>query len=291
MSKQVKQLLTQVSPEDSRDYTPAVVGEVTPKELPDKYIPEVKQPIFMQWFSSECVAHAIVTMLQYCEQKLGWTPNNYSRGFIYANRNGEDMNVDGMYPRKALKILLKEGTCSYYSFRWGQSQLDRVIEKFEPQQEELEKEALQYRTILNYYRLNTIEDIKTAVYNNGAAIISIRTFGSFLFDNKLNPRKDYTGNYSNHCVAVIGWDGDYLICQDSYSKFAHLGRGGLFYLHKDYMINEAWSVSMNDYEPEKRPDIVVDENVKTWGYAGYFCEWLIGGVVRFFKKTFSKKEK
>ena len=51
------------------------------------------------------------------------------------------------------------------------------------------------------------------------------------------------------------------------------------------------SIPVPDYEPEKRPDIVVDENVKIWGYVGYFCEWLIGGIVRFFKKTFSKKEK
>lgn len=289
MSKLTKQLLTQVSPEDSRDYTPATIGEVE-IELPDKYIPEIKQPVFMQWFSYECVAHAIVTMIQYCEQKHGWTPNNYSRGFIYANRNGENTNVEGMFPRKALKIFLKEGTCSYYSFRWGQSQLDRVMEKFEPQQEKLEQEALQYRTILNYYKLSNFDEIRTAIYNNGAAIISIRTFGTFLLDNKLEPRKNYTGKYGNHCVAAIGWDGDYLICQDSYSPLAHLGRGGLFYLHKDYMVNEAWSVTMNDYEEEKRPDIIVDKNVKTWGYIGYFCEWLFGGIGRFFKNRFKKKE-
>ena len=57
------------------------------------------------------------------------------------------------------------------------------------------------------------------------------------------------------------------------------------------MINEAWSVKMNDYELEKRPDIIPKKEEKTWGYVVYFCECLFGRIGRFFKKTFSKKEK
>ena len=266
-----KQLLTQISPVDERDYTPKSLG-IEERELPDRYEPENKLQIFCQHLSSTCVAHALVTMLQYCEQKKGYTPNNYSRGFIYANRNGENMNVSGMYPRKALNILKKEGTCSYYSFRWGQSTLNRTLRKFNPIQEELEKEALNYAIVDTYYSLNGFEEIKNAVYENGAAIVSIPVYATTLFRHKLNPRKSYEHKEGNHCVAVIGWDRDYLICQDSYSPLRPLGV--TFLIHKDYKINEAWSVILKE---EKRPDIIPTNNEKYWGYLKYLVDWLMGG--------------
>lgn len=278
-----KQLLTQLSPEDARDYTStSVKEEIT--ELPDKFVPEERQQVFFQAFSSQCVAHAIVTMIQYCEQKQGKVPNNYSRGFIYANRNGEDMNVSGMYPRKALKIFQKEGTCPYYSFRWGQSSLSRVIKKFEERQVELEDEALNYTVIDSYYRLYSFDELKQAIYNNGAAIISVPCWAMFLYQKKVNPRDEYESKHSNHCMCAIGWDGDYIICQDSYSPLAHFN-GGLVYIHKDYAIREMWSVKLKDREI---PRIQVNGDVKYWGYIGYVCEWLFGGIIEFFKNKCRK---
>lgn len=278
MSKIEKQLLTQISPLDERDYTTKSLG-IELKELPDKYEPEHKLQVFCQHLSYTCVAHAVVTMLQYCEQKKGYTPNNYSRGFIYANRNGEDLNVSGMYSRKAMKILQKEGTCSYYSFRWGQSTLKRTLRKFEPIQEELEKEAQAYTVVDKYYSLNGFEEIKNAVYTNGAAIISIPVYASTMFLHKLNPRKSYDGKRGNHCVAVIGWDGDYLICQDSYSPLRAFN--GYFLIHKDYKLNEAWTVIL---KKEKRPDITPTSTEKYLGYVKYLFEWITGGFEGLFVK-------
>ena len=274
MSMSNKRLLTQISPEDSRDYTTQTVNEEV-TELPDKYLPENRMQVFNQALSSQCVAHAIVTMIQYCEQKQGKVPNNYSRGFIYANRNGEDMNVSGMYTRKALKIFQKEGICPYYSFRWGQSSLSRVIKKFETNKEELEKEALNYTVIESYYRISSFDALKQAIYNNGAAVISVPCWATFLYQKKVEPRKEYTSTHSNHLLCAIGWDGDYIICQDSYSPLAHFN-GGLVYIHKDYKKNEMWSVKLKTNT--ERPQYTPTNEEKYAGYIKYLFQWLFGWI-------------
>lgn len=263
-------LITQISPIDSRDYIPSTVNEQLNTSLPDKFMPDKKQQVFCQWLSSTCVANALVTMLQYCEQKAGLTPNNYSRGFIYANRNGEDINVSGMYPRKALKILQKEGVCSYYNFRWGQSSLKRTLKKFEPLESQLEEDAKQYIEVDSYYKLNSFEELKTAIYNNGAAIISIPVFMPYLFIQTLNPKEDYSKKSGNHCIAAIGWDGDYIICQDSYGFLT--GKNGIIKVHKDYKINEMWSIKLKSTE---RPSIIPTSEEKYLGYIKYIFKWLL----------------
>lgn len=280
-----KQLLTQISHPDNRDYIPSTVNEFQ-SELPKTFTQSIKQPVMCQYFSYTCVAHAIVTMLQYCEARLGYYTSNYSRGFIYANRNSENTNINGMYPRKALKILLKEGVCSYYRFRWGQSQLERIMDKFYPIEKPLEEEASKNKPITSYYRLNGINEIKTAVYNNGAAIISIPMFKLSLLKRKFKPHKSYDKKVGNHCVAVIGWDGDYLICQDSYSPLR--GKKGLFYVHKDYLINEAWSVIIDT--SYSRPRITVTNKEKYFGYIKYITEWFFGGIKLFISNLFSRNK-
>lgn len=276
-----RELLTQVSPGDERDFTAETVGEEQ-VNLPLNYLPDVRQPVMCQWFSSTCVAHGLVTMLQYCEAKRGFPTNNYSRGFIYANRNDEDMNVSGMYLRKALKIMQKEGTYSYYSFRWGQSSLSRTLEKFESIGENLEEEASLLSPMFSYYRLNSFAELKRAIYNNGAAVISLKVPKNYLFCTRVEA--DTRHKNSNHCVAVIGWEGDYLICQDGYSPLR--GEKGLFYVHKDYAINEMWSIKLTG--KERGWNIVPTFKEKYLGYVTYLLEWALGGLIFNIKRLFTK---
>lgn len=260
------------SPIDARDYTPSSLNLDNP-ELPESYEPGRKMPVLFQAFSSQCVAHALATALGYCEIRKGWNPNNYSRGFVYANRNGLDESLEGMHIRNALKVLQKEGDCPYYSFRWGQSSLKRTTKKFLERQEELEREALDYEIVGEYYSLSGFEEIKQAIYREGAAVLSISPDpNDFLYFYRKDFGKGNAGDPSRgrHAVCAYGWDGDWLLCQDSYSPLAHFG--GRFRLHRDFPVNEAWAFRLD----KGREDYVPTANERYAGYLKYLAEWLFG---------------
>ena len=140
----------------------------------------------------------------------------------------------------------------------------------------LEKEALNYTVIDSYYRISSFEALKQAIYNNGAAVISIPCWATFLYQKKVEPRKEYTSTHSNHLLCAIGWDGDYIICQDSYSSLAHFN-GGLVYIHKDYKKNEMWSVKLKTNID--RPQYTPTNEEKYLGYVKYLFQWLFGWIV------------
>lgn len=239
MNKKVNNLKI-FSPDDARDYK----LEKEEKILPEKYEPEKRLPVSNQWSSSMCVSHAISTVLSYCEMKQhGYDePNEYSRGFIYGNRNGENENMEGMYVRDAIKILQKEGDCLHRQFRWHMSRVGLIVKKFKEREDELQKDAEPYK-ITSYYRLTTDEEIKQAIYKYGAAVMAYPTRKSNGTDIK--PASDkVTGS---HAVAVIGWDDAGWIIQNSWGKL--YGKGGFFHMDYDYDWKECWSFEIAEKTP------------------------------------------
>lgn len=243
------------SPIDSRDYTMQTVGLQSVK-LPEEYEPEKRRPVKYQNWSSCCIAFASCTTMEYCEQKLGLVPNDYSRGMIYLNRNNEDVDVDGMYTRKALKILQKEGTCQYHEYRWAHNTHDVLFEIGEGKEEKLEPLAAPYK-IKSYFALNSIEEIKQTVYQEGACVCCYPVFHSF--ENVLTVPEEGEKQHGRHAVTCIGWRKEGFILQDSYSELAHFFSSvgpGCFLMPFEYYeamkkTLEFWGIIVNPDAPRK----------------------------------------
>lgn len=241
MSKLVNKLKI-FSPEDSRDYTIATAS-LAEEELPEEYMSEKRIPITNQFWSSSCVSHALSTTMSYCELKQGYDEANiYSKGFIYANRNGEHMNIEGMVTRDAIKILQKEGDCLHHEFRWHMSDLETVSFAFEKKEKELEEKASPYK-IKSYIRLYSDDDIKRAIYRLGAVVMCYPTRKSN--DTYIEPASDATTG--SHAITVIGWDKTGWWLQNSWGKCA--GDSGMFHMAYDYDWREAWTFTLEPNMP------------------------------------------
>ena len=254
------------SPVDSRDYTIQTVG-IEKVELPTTYEPEKRRPVRYQNWASTCVGFSICTTMEYCEQKLGLEPNRFSPAMVYLNRNNEDLDVDGMYTRKALKILQKEGTCQYHEYRWAHNTHDVLFEIGEGKEEKLEPLAAPYK-IKSYFALNSIEEIKQTVYQEGACICCYPVFHSF--ENVLTVPEEGEKQHGRHAVTCIGWNEDGFILQDSYSKLAHVGSpvgAGFFLLPFGYYESmksklEFWGIQITPDTPRK-PASAGDKTINT----------------------------
>lgn len=246
----------QLSPEDSRDYTVATVLQAD-VDLPDSYLPIKELIVTNQWASSQCMVHAATTCLSYCQQKQGNEEvTRFSPGHLYANREPEDMNVAGMYPRKALKVLQKEGVCPYYTFRWGASPLPVTTREFIKAGEEyLASKAKEYCPTLNYFRIQNYEELKQSIFQNGAAIVSMPVFQTF--GSHITVPKEGKKEKGRHAVCAIGWtEGDEIICQDSYSSLR--GDGGKIYVSKEFIETQAvelWGIQLTDEVPVYKPTV------------------------------------
>ena len=276
------------SPEDKRDYNLDTVG-IGLIELPEEFIPEKRIPITNQFWSSMCVSHALSTTMSYCELKQGLEPNEYSKGFIYGNRNGYNETMEGMFTRDAIKILHKEGDCPHQYFRWHMSSVETVVKAFKKKEIPLQEQALPHR-IKSYVRLYGVEEIKQAVYQYGACVLCYPTRKS----NKtyIEPATDKQTGY--HGIKVIGWRKDNFILKNSWGKLA--GDHGLFYMNFNYDWREAWLLILRDDVPRKpapKGDWFFDicNNIKEFIIG--LWDWLGIGIknyaVPWFKKLFKRE--
>lgn len=234
------------SPLDVRDYTRDQVC-LTTYPIPKTYrISGMK--ILNQGSVGSCVAHACATALGYGELKTSPTAHDYSRGFIYGNRRATDHQGEGMYVRQALKQLNHCGDCEYKDFPYNEV-YPKVKARIEADKDNLLKKAEPYK-VVNYFRCYTDEDVKLALLNQGAVVISIPVYDSFAADCPIPAADDkYRGG---HAMCVVGWDETGWIIQNSWS--ALWGNKGCLHLPYKYPINEFWGITVNPTIPEPKKE-------------------------------------
>ena len=237
----------QPSPIDVRDYTIEMVA-MAEAPLPETYLC-ASMKVLNQGSVGSCVAHACATAMGYGEKKGGaTTAHDFSRGFIYGNRKGTDYQGEGMYIRQALKQLNHCGDCEYEDFPYNET-YPNVKKKIDKDKENLYAKAEPFK-IVNYFRCYTNDEVKRALLNQGAVVISIPIYSSFSADCPMPSEKDtYKGG---HAMCVIGWDETGWIIQNSWSK--SWGKKGTLHLPYEYPINEFWGITVNANVPlpEKR---------------------------------------
>ena len=224
------------SPHDYRDYP---VAKVIPMgTYPEEYIPELTK-VKNQGSVGACVAYALSTIKEYQERKEKTIYTQYSANFIYGNRADTDYQGEGMFPREALKRLLEFGVCreSLMPGIWTYPAQKKLFN------ETVYKAALPQR-VKTYASINTIEEVKNAIYFNGPVLIVIPVYNSFCFcgysgDLSLPYSAEQINGY--HAIVAIGYTKDRLIIQNSWGE--NWGKGGLCYMPLNYPITEKWAIT------------------------------------------------
>jgi len=214
---------------DIRDYFYKSSG----KALPSKFnLREFTGDIEDQLQTGSCVANATVSGLEMLKAKDG-VIEDYSRLFLYYNLRepyedlkGKDI---GSHLRDGFKSVSKLGICLENEWEFNPS-------KIHERPDESCYESAKKRLVTRYERINiyndsfldkeldSIEDIKDAVYNGFAVTISCNV-GRSLYNIRANIKDhNYLGvngdSVGGHAMLVIGWDDELggLIVENSWGK-------------------------------------------------------------------------
>ncbi|HUV85165.1 MAG TPA: C1 family peptidase, partial [Methanosarcinales archaeon] len=156
-------LLVKKSPPDKRDWK---AKTIYPKiVLPEKTNNRVLMlAVRDQGNQGSCVAMAGSAMKEW-QEVFDWNLESYlSPQFIYNNR--EDPSEEGMYMRDLMNILRKKGDCFESLYPYG---TNKTITK------ETFDNALNY-IIKNYAAVNSVEELKTALYLNGPCVVAVPVY-------------------------------------------------------------------------------------------------------------------
>lgn len=222
-----------LSPYDERDYK--MRDYINMGTRPKVYIPDRKAPVLYQGYVNSCVAFAIVTALFYMEGV------EYSTDDIYHDREDTDWQGEGMITREGLKKVQKRGVVLREviptNTEYPNQAVKTLIEYLPP--------TIHRNKILNYARCYDEDESCDAIYQNGAALISINStvsFDSFVLrgdDNMIlpMPRADERSR-GKHLVCAMAFTEDGIMIQNSRGET--WGNKGFAILPWGYPINEMW---------------------------------------------------
>ena len=231
-----------LSPEDIRDWRYVSIGNKIEDKPAELDLREYLQEITDQGSQGSCVAHVLTCIKEYHEKieevvrknnKLPEAVNGrlLSPQFIYNQRT---IYPDpGMYPREAFKILQKNGVCFEREYRYNNE--TGLIEK----NADILKKEIDFFKISNYARINSVDDAKKALYNDGPILVSLPVYHyEVRFWDKQISNQNIIGG---HAVTFVGYEEHGFILRNSWGKRWGIN-GYIIYPFDDWhKINEAWS--------------------------------------------------
>lgn len=230
------------SPVDPRDYKIAYGVSEAKAKLPPVWTPDVNFSIHNQGKINSCVGHAL------CAQYEMKNNPAMAYGHIYGNRKYTDHMGQGLICRDALKTIQKDGVPTLKSYPYD-AEVPEIIKLFEKHAGGVATEAMRYR-IGNYYRLNTFEECKQAMYDGYGVVFGLYLFkGMIDMDKGTDPMvispKIIDGVQlppviGGHLVSGFGWDSRGLRFANSWS--AGWGEKGYGYITEDCF---NWSAKNN----------------------------------------------
>lgn len=188
------------SPVDNRDYKYEALNPLTA-------IPETLDmrsellPVRNQGSDGACVAFTAACIKEIQELRDIGFDKYMSPQFIYNNR--ENKTTEGMYPRDLMRILTNIGS---------------VTEEMMPYQQatKITNEMLQYAAnhkIKGYASITSIDGLKSALVNNGPALLGIPVYN---YGQHMWKRVNNESLKGGHAVAVVGWTNEGFILRNSW---------------------------------------------------------------------------
>ena len=230
------------SPIDERDYQLSdLIACGSAHSLPSEYInPLVKDiEILDQGTSSTCVACSLSYLRYLIEYKQSNNREYFSPSYIYGNRDAFGYLGEGMYPREALSQLKKFGTCFYKDYP-GFYDVNTTISTYRKKKQELDPKAYPFR-ISSYYKVSTIDGIKTAIYNLGGVTANFPVYPClYAPDENGNVKYNKTNITGYHEMTIVGWKENSWIVLNSWGK--EYGDNGLCYIPFEYPTVEIWAI-------------------------------------------------
>ena len=218
-----------------------------------------------------CVAHSVAEILE----ELVDNQVKYSTAWIYGYRPYTYFQGVGMMPSQAIKTTKSVG-CVQYDDCPGNYEVPKAKEYIDSKLSALKKIASQDK-VTSYARLNTVQDIKEAIFKTGKPVLVCILCDNLALDENYIAQLPY-GAAGGHAVVCYGWNKFGLLIQNSWGKT--WGNKGCFILPYEYPLLESWIIT-------KDKDVVV----KPTAFA--FREFLvnIGRLIStFFKGLFRKKQ-
>lgn len=255
------------SPHDIRDWKASAI-------YPKMILPDVvdyrdsMQPIRDQGTQGSCAAMAGAAMKEY-QELVDIGLNEYmSPQFIYNNR--EDLNEDGMYMRDLMEILKEKGDCTEKHFPYGRQGKPEIEDYME---------ASKYKTS-NYASVDTIDDLKIALYSNGPCIIAVPVYN---YTERMWYQNNGDRFLGGHALAVVGYNEQGFIIRNSWSK--SWGDDGYCIMsYEDFGLQwELWAcVDADSYAPDPDPEPEPLPDKKSW-LSRYWWIILLGiGLITIF---------
>lgn len=230
------------SPYDVRDYT--IKADT---EFPETFTLDTV-PVKNQWTKPTCTAHALSSVCEYHHKRQHGEYQKFSTEFIYGLRENGYYIGDGMAIRDGLNTLYKYGN-TYERDCSGNNDYEKAMENVAERLGELKDLAYPHR-ISAYFKINTAEELKTALMKCGVVVVSMRTY------EEAKLVKDvYTFDESKrrgaHCVFIYGWNEKGWLVQNSWGYL--YGGDGRFIIPFDFKFNEMWGITDNITDGINKP--------------------------------------
>jgi hypothetical protein len=189
---------------DKRDFLLSAFIPLTVK-VPSKFsLRDKVTPIRHQKQLGSCVAHGMLVLKEYFDSAEYNKEVNLSEQWLYGECKAVDgYPGDGTYPRVALEVLLKKGTCEEVYMPY-----EGVYPPTIPPKNGADENAANYKITTYAYVSVDVESIKSALYQNGPTSIAVYVYDSFLqarSNGGFVPKPSGTLR-GGHLMAIVGYD-------------------------------------------------------------------------------------